>query len=362
MDGQDRGGDRASASARTRASRPPATAGAAARIALTLNWDHVGRERIRRRGRLARKRRAAARRRARGERARLPRADARRQRDLRRREHRRGASRSSSGRSTSRQRFGDRDVEMIALVGQRPRADQERRGRARARSCSTRRPPSAVCGELRPFSTGLVYCITISSCQDLGDFRRAAEWTEEANRWCDRLEVTGFPGACRHPPGRGACGCAATGPAPSGRRRRPATSSRTSSAAHGGGYYEIGEIRRRQRRLRRRRGGVRARERARPRTRARALAAPPRRGQGRRRRRRDPRARSRRPRSRSARLRRLPAQVEVAIAAGDLATARAAADGARAHRRRVQDRRPPGAGLRRDAAPRPRAHRARRGD
>ena len=55
---------------------------------------------------------------------------------------------------------------------------------------------SAVCGELRPFSTGVVYCITISSCQDLGDYRRAAEWTEVANRWCDRLEVTG-PGACR---------------------------------------------------------------------------------------------------------------------------------------------------------------------
>ena len=56
---------------------------------------------------------------------------------------------------------------------------------------------SAFCGELRPYSTGLVYCITISSCQDLGDYRRAAEWTEEANRWCDRLDVTGFPGACR---------------------------------------------------------------------------------------------------------------------------------------------------------------------
>ena len=32
---------------------------------------------------------------------------------------------------------------------------------------------------------------------ELGDYRRAAEWTEAANRWCDRVEVTGFPGACR---------------------------------------------------------------------------------------------------------------------------------------------------------------------
>ncbi len=42
-----------------------------------------------------------------------------------------------------------------------------------------------------------MYCITISTCQDLGDYRRAAEWTETANRWCDRLDVSGFPGACR---------------------------------------------------------------------------------------------------------------------------------------------------------------------
>jgi class 3 adenylate cyclase len=56
---------------------------------------------------------------------------------------------------------------------------------------------SAVSGELQPFATGLVYCVTIHSCQALGDCGRAAEWTDAANRWCDRLDVTGFPGACR---------------------------------------------------------------------------------------------------------------------------------------------------------------------
>ncbi len=54
-----------------------------------------------------------------------------------------------------------------------------------------------MCGDLRAHSAGLVYCITISSCQDLGDVRRAAEWTETANRFCDKLDVSGFPGACR---------------------------------------------------------------------------------------------------------------------------------------------------------------------
>ena len=28
---------------------------------------------------------------------------------------------------------------------------------------------AATCGELRPFATGVVYCSTLSSCQDLGD-------------------------------------------------------------------------------------------------------------------------------------------------------------------------------------------------
>ena len=93
-------------------------------------------------------------------------------------------------------RLGDRDTNALALVG---------KGRALVKSGDVEQglalldeaTASAVCGELRPFSTGLVYCVTISSCQDLGDYRRAAEWTEVANRWCDRLDVTGFPGACR---------------------------------------------------------------------------------------------------------------------------------------------------------------------
>ena len=56
---------------------------------------------------------------------------------------------------------------------------------------------AAVAGELRPYATGLVYCCTISSCQELGDYRRAAEWTEAANRWCDASRSSGMPGECR---------------------------------------------------------------------------------------------------------------------------------------------------------------------
>lgn len=56
---------------------------------------------------------------------------------------------------------------------------------------------AATSGELGPFEAGLVYCVTISSCHDVGDVRRAVEWTDAANRWCDRNDVIGFPGACR---------------------------------------------------------------------------------------------------------------------------------------------------------------------
>ena len=94
------------------------------------------------------------------------------------------------------QRFGERDTQLLALAG---------KGRALIKSGEIEQglalldeaSASAVSGEVGAYSTGLIYCLTISSCNDLGDYRRAAEWTEAANRWCDRLDVVGYPGACR---------------------------------------------------------------------------------------------------------------------------------------------------------------------
>jgi class 3 adenylate cyclase len=56
---------------------------------------------------------------------------------------------------------------------------------------------AAVSGELDPLTTGRVYCMTISVCRDLADWRRAVEWTDAAERWCRRQSVSGFPGICR---------------------------------------------------------------------------------------------------------------------------------------------------------------------
>ena len=206
-------------------------------------------------------------------------------------------------------------------------------GSTRASRSSTR-PASAISGDLKPHSTGLVYCLTISSCRDLGDYRRAAEWTEAANQWCDRLDVSGFPGACR------------IHRAEVLRLRGDWTAAEAQAVAAceeladfdrsitAGGHYEIGEIRRR-------RGDFAGAEEA-YRTADELVAA------------RSPGSRScasRRKRSMRpwpgspapSRTRRSPCsasgtfrQVEIALAAGDLRTARAALRHSRASSTRTR--------------------------
>ena len=56
---------------------------------------------------------------------------------------------------------------------------------------------AVVGGELGPDAAGYVYCAMISVCSKLGDYRRAAEWTEATLRWCERQSVPAFPGICR---------------------------------------------------------------------------------------------------------------------------------------------------------------------
>jgi class 3 adenylate cyclase len=56
---------------------------------------------------------------------------------------------------------------------------------------------AAVSGELEPIVAGGVCCTTIESCAALGDWRRAAEWTEAQDRWARREGLNGYPGMCR---------------------------------------------------------------------------------------------------------------------------------------------------------------------
>ena len=56
---------------------------------------------------------------------------------------------------------------------------------------------SAVEGKLSPYTTGKVYCSLISACEQLGDLRRAAEWTDATIRWSEEHPMAMWPGICR---------------------------------------------------------------------------------------------------------------------------------------------------------------------
>ncbi|HEX5937269.1 MAG TPA: LuxR family transcriptional regulator, partial [Actinomycetota bacterium] len=56
---------------------------------------------------------------------------------------------------------------------------------------------AAVGGELGPFTTGAVFCGVMSVCREAADYRRGTEWAEVSKRWCERQDITGFPGVCR---------------------------------------------------------------------------------------------------------------------------------------------------------------------
>jgi class 3 adenylate cyclase len=42
-----------------------------------------------------------------------------------------------------------------------------------------------------------IYCNTIAACRNVGDLKRAAQWTDEGERWMLRQAVGGYPGICR---------------------------------------------------------------------------------------------------------------------------------------------------------------------
>jgi class 3 adenylate cyclase len=142
-------------------------------------------------------------------------------------------------------RAGDRDTQVLALVG-KGRAFVQSGEVEKGLSILDEASTSAVSGELRPFATGLVYCVTITSCQDVGDYRRAVEWTEAASRWCEQEDMNGFPGACRI---HRAEIMRLRGDWPQAEKTALAACEELREFDRfvtAGGYYEIGEIRRRR--------------------------------------------------------------------------------------------------------------------
>jgi class 3 adenylate cyclase len=56
---------------------------------------------------------------------------------------------------------------------------------------------AAVGGELEPSTAGGVCCTSIETSAALGEWSRAATWTEAQDRWCRREGINGYPGMCR---------------------------------------------------------------------------------------------------------------------------------------------------------------------
>jgi class 3 adenylate cyclase len=92
--------------------------------------------------------------------------------------------------------FGDRELQALALHDQ-GRALVAKGEVAQGMAMIDEVTAAAVSGELSPYHTGVVYCNTITACKELADYQRAGDWTEAAKRWCERQAIAGFPGMCR---------------------------------------------------------------------------------------------------------------------------------------------------------------------
>ena len=57
---------------------------------------------------------------------------------------------------------------------------------------------SALSDELQPMWTGAIYCGLLDACHEMADLRRAVEWTEATRRWTAPLPAASlYPGICR---------------------------------------------------------------------------------------------------------------------------------------------------------------------
>ncbi|HLM19421.1 MAG TPA: response regulator transcription factor [Acidimicrobiia bacterium] len=104
---------------------------------------------------------------------------------------------------------------------------------------------AALSDRLQPMWTGAIYCGLLDACHELGDLRRAHDWTAATSRWCSPLPMASlYPGICRvHQAGmlqlQGAWDAA----------EKEALAAcadmvRIDVFAVAGGWYEVGEIRR----------------------------------------------------------------------------------------------------------------------
>jgi ATP/maltotriose-dependent transcriptional regulator MalT len=94
-------------------------------------------------------------------------------------------------------RFGDPNLVAIGLVGE-GRALIKKGAVGDGRALLDEAMLAALSGKLDPAWTGAIYCHLMEVCHELVDLRRAGEWTEAAQRWCEGLpEAVLYRGICR---------------------------------------------------------------------------------------------------------------------------------------------------------------------
>ena len=56
---------------------------------------------------------------------------------------------------------------------------------------------AASSGQIGVRTASDIDCNTIAACRDVGDYGRAGQWTDQAERWMRRRSLGGYPGVCR---------------------------------------------------------------------------------------------------------------------------------------------------------------------
>jgi len=162
--------------------------------------------------------------------------------------HRRGeldAALAHAERATAiGQRFGDRDLVAMGIHGQGlalVAAGRVADGMALLDEAMT----SVVAGELSRYFTGAVYCNVLAACLELGDLGRAGEWSEAARAWYEGLSPESpYPGLCRINRTEVAIALGAWSEAEA-EATRASEELTFNPLAAGKAFYETGEVRRR---------------------------------------------------------------------------------------------------------------------
>jgi DNA-binding CsgD family transcriptional regulator len=145
------------------------------------------------------------------------------------------------------ERFGDRDLLALALHIQGQALIKQARIAEGLRMLDEAML-AVTADETSPIITGVVYCGVIAGCEEAYDVRRAQEWTEALTRWCEQQpELVSFTGRClAHRAGlmqlRGAWGEALE----EARRARERCEEGMNDAAAGQALYQQAELHRLQ--------------------------------------------------------------------------------------------------------------------